>query len=298
MPFTYERSQEKKEECMIVTGYDGEISYLNIPGQIEGLPVRAVAGNAFSWRKDIRLVDIPSSVRELRGFCFYNCPNLERIRLHDSVEDYYDGVIRHCAGLRQVDLTIERDNYRLAREMLADNDRQLDFYLHSAKGTSCLTFPDYFSDYVEDTRARAFHTKIEGSGYVYRECIGLHDVSYTEYDSMFFRAASDNPRVAARIAINRLMYPFSIRPEAVRQYRTYLKENSGAVLLDLTQTEDVERIRFLADEDLIDTRTMDAALKKASGKNQTQICGILMDYQKRHETGSRQPQMFSLDNLF
>ncbi len=53
MPFTYEQKEIQGEAAAQVTGYEGEVSRLRIPEQIDGLRVLGIGSNAFSWREDI-----------------------------------------------------------------------------------------------------------------------------------------------------------------------------------------------------------------------------------------------------
>ena len=85
-----------KEHTITVTGYEGTIRHLVIPDQVDGCPVKTIGKNAFSAREDLESVSIPKTVETLGRYAFYNCKKLKNISLYDSVEDYYDGVIKQC----------------------------------------------------------------------------------------------------------------------------------------------------------------------------------------------------------
>ena len=282
MPFTYEKKEVKGEVFAELTGYAGETSVLRVPEEIDGLSVLSIAGNAFSWREDIKEAILPERLRTLRGFAFYNSGNLKKISLYDGVEDYHDGVIRHCRSLSEIRIEMRQGNYALIKAMLGDNDRCLRLFLSKEGQTIRLTFPDYFSDYIEDTRARAFHTKIEGAGYRYRECVTKKGILFQEYDEIFIRASSYDTRVAAQIATDRLMTPFALSDAAIGRYRTFLRENMGQVLPDLIRNRDEEVITFLAQEALIPQEVLEAGIRLASETFQPAVCARLMDAQKEY----------------
>lgn len=281
MPFTYEKKENGEEVFAELTGHTGTMPVLMIPDEIDGIPVRSIAPNAFSWRDDIKEAILPERLRTLRGFAFYNAPNLKRITLHDGIEDYYDGVIRHCKNLSEIRVFIRQDNYGLIKSMLGDNDRFLRLTLFKKEETVCLTFPEYFSDYIEDTRARAFHTKIEGAGYRYRECVTRQGIRYQEYDEIFIRASSYDGPAAAYIALDRLRYPYELSDEARERYEAYLYKEMGQILPMLIEKQEEDAIGYLAKSQLIPADALEQGLKIASKSGLVAVCARLMEAQKQ-----------------
>lgn len=281
MPFTYEKTETEGNAFALVTGYEGEISRIRIPDSIDGLTVIGIGSNAFSWREDIKEAILPEQLRVLRGFAFYNSANLQRISLYDGIEDCYDGVIRHCKNLSEIHIHLNRGNYALVKALLGDNDRMLRLVLDTERETICLTFPEYFSDYIEDTRARAFHTKIEGAGYRYRECVTGRGILYQEYDEIFVRASSYDGPSAARIALDRLMYPHELTAYAQKNYEEYLHAEMETVLSDLIRNKEEDVITFLAKRDLIGENALKSGLLLASELKATAISARLMEAQKK-----------------
>ncbi len=281
MPFTYEQKEIQGEAAAQVTGYEGEVSRLRIPEQIDGLRVLGIGSNAFSWREDIKEAILPEHLRVLGGFAFYNSKNLQSITLCDGVEDYHDGVIRHCKNLSEIRVNMTRENYALVKALLGDNDRMLRLVLDTKKETICLTFPEYFSDYIEDTRARAFHTKIEGAGYRYRECVTGKGILYQEYDEVFIRASSYDGPSAARIALDRLMFPHELSAYAKNRYEEYLRMEMESILPELIDSRQEDVITFLARRDLIGEKALEKGIILASKQNAVSISARLMEAQQK-----------------
>lgn len=292
MPFLYEQKQNRiKEPYIEITGYEGAVPHLRIPGKLEGIAVRSIGSRAFAGRKELQSVELPEGIDTLRQYAFYNCPNLERIILHDGVEDYYDGVIKQCIGLQQIEVFLHQGRYAVVRDMLADNDRKMNFILHFDKDVKdlnqnspvCLVFPAYVYDFVEDVEARVLHHKIEGCGYAYRECVTRRGIDYRAYDQMFRSAVDDDAAEAAEIALTRLMYPYELEMQSKEQYEAYVKKHAyGLLAILIGEKKGEEQVRFLAEQELIPDSVLEQALQFTARPGKAVFGAILMDYRHKH----------------
>lgn len=300
MPLTYQKNET--EQTITITGFSGRIRDLKIPDRIEHLPVAGIAGHAFSERKDLKRVVLPDSMRVLGPFAFYSCPNLEEIVLCDEIEDYYDGVIKNCRNLSEITVKMCRENYDLIRRLLSDNDRKLRFLLiwdaggEQDRRMARLTFPEYVYDYREDTHARAFHLKIEGGGYKYRECVSRRGIDFKTYDSYFYWATVDDTAAAAEIAFGRLLYPEALSEKAKRQYEKFLQEHALEVVQLLVRRKKMEELSYMTGHELIPESSLPEAIRTASEERQPEFCGMLMDYQQKHVQKKDVTGGFSLED--
>lgn len=300
MGFTYEKKTAAAGPFIEITGYEGEAPSLTVPDEIEGLPVRSIGNHALADRSDVREITLPRTLKTLHLFAFQNDANLEKIRVFDTADDCYDGVIRSCDALREiaVEMTGE-NNYVLMRELLQDTDNALSFLLHWPAGegkqekTLRLTFPEYVREAREDTMARAIHFTIEGAGMAYRECVEKHALLLTEYDRLLPRLTSYDDLSAAEICLDRLMYPEALGEAARAQYETWLLGHTERVLLYLIDRQDADRIRFLSREHLLDRKALEKPLQAASEQGLAEICAMLMEA----GGGSAAPLSFDLDEL-
>ncbi|MEE1114731.1 MAG: leucine-rich repeat domain-containing protein [Eubacterium sp.] len=286
---------EKRENSVQITGFDGEVTYLNIPEEVDGLPVTSVAGHAFSGRQDIREIVVPETVTELRSFAFYDCRNLRKLTLSDSVVDYYDGVIRECIALKEIDLTIRAGKYQILKDLTGDSPEEMHFRItvcgsdnsgnsgstHEDGHVVFLTFPSYHNEDREDTHARAIHPKIVGAGYHYRQCMNRQGIFFREYDRIFSKAETDGIRTASQIAFDRLRSPVELTEDAKVMYADYLHEKAAVILDDLIEENDRDLLEYLLYDAYPDLETVQTALKLASRRKRTEICGMLMEYQNR-----------------
>lgn len=72
---------------------------LVIPAQQDGIPVRAIAKEAFSGKSSIVSVKIPDSVAVIGDQAFNNCTGLKKVSLGNSVTSFGQGVFAGCKDL-------------------------------------------------------------------------------------------------------------------------------------------------------------------------------------------------------
>ncbi len=295
MGICWEKCTDRRGKTYIeITGYTGNIRTLCVPEEIDGIPVGSIGKNAFSGRHDLEHIELPGTIEILGRYAFYNCQNLKSMALHDSVEDYYDGVIKQCESLSEITIYQERGNYLIMKELLADNDRMLHFVVEPAG--LFLTFPAYVYQFVEDVEARVLHHKIEGSGYPYRECVTRKGVDLLNYDRLFSQVITDDYRAAVEIALERLMYPVELEQSAGEIYGQYLEQNAGVVLQELIPAGRLEEIRYLCDTLRIPQTEIASALQLAAKEQKPEAAALLMEYQRKHFERADSQQALSLED--
>ena len=294
MPFTYEVIQYRGEDCIEITGYEGRLRSMSVPAKLEGLPVRSIGRHAFAGRMDLEEVSLPDTVRRLSLFAFHNCTRLRRMDVYNSVVDYYDGAIRQCTALEEIEMTCRGNSYALMKEMLGDNDKAIRFLLHLESPDSetedvRLSFPDYALIASENTMARTIQFAYEGGGYQYRQCVRKKEIRYREYDRLFTFMEHDDPSFAAVIATDRLMYPHDLDFAAQEKYTAFLRENAAQALRRFVRDGQIDRVRLVTERGLADEKAISEARREASERKETAICAVLMESgrQTRREEKAR-----------
>lgn len=227
-----------------ITGTDAPARFLEIPEEIGGLRVASIGDHAFSGRKELEEVRLPSTVRKLGRFCFYDCESLKRLELTDAASDIGDGTIRECGALREIYVHLTRGSWRVVRDLAEDSMRKMRFTVleeetepSSGKSRVVRTYrfliPAWHPEDREDTHARAIHPKIVGAGYAYRQTVTRTEFHVREYDSLFEKAEADGVRTASEIALLRLSCPEELSEEAEEAYTAYLKNHADEILLYL-----------------------------------------------------------------
>lgn len=277
MPLTYEKIRYFGEDCLEITGYSGTVRVLAVPERIGELRVRSIAKHAFAGRRDLQEVILPPTLRRLSLFAFHNCAVLRKMSLYDSVEDYYDGVIRQCASLEEITIRCSGRSFALMKEMLEDNDRAMRFHLFLPDEEIRLSFPGYALIASENTMARTIQFAYEGGGYAYRNCVHKKEIKFREYDRLFPFMEHDDPAFAAYIAADRLMFPHDLDPSSEERYVSFLREHAREALESFIRGKQIERVRLIADRGYAGADAIAGALRTASELGETAICAILME---------------------
>ena len=76
-----------------------EDSQVDIPEEYKGLPVTAIAEDAFYGNSNIERVNIPEGVVSIGNYAFENCSNLERVYIPESMEYISTSAFSGCNSL-------------------------------------------------------------------------------------------------------------------------------------------------------------------------------------------------------
>lgn len=98
LPFTY----EIKDKEVIITGYTGEDSVINIPSKIEGYDVTRIGEDVFANMSWITEVTLPEGIVQIDREAFSNCTGLTGIILPESLERIEMLVFAGCDGLTEI----------------------------------------------------------------------------------------------------------------------------------------------------------------------------------------------------
>jgi len=92
---------ESDGESITITGYSGIESTVSIPAEIDGLPVKAIAENAFREFTYLNKVYLPDSIETI-DYAFVSCPDLTYVRLGKGIVSM-NGAFRNCTKLATVE---------------------------------------------------------------------------------------------------------------------------------------------------------------------------------------------------
>ncbi len=76
-----------------------------------------------------------------------------------------------------------------------------------------------------------------------------------------------------------------------------MREHAGEILPELIKQDQTADIEFLSQQRLLDQNTLRDGIRLASAGRKTELCAILMNYQKELSADMAQTETFSLGDL-
>ena len=89
-------------EKVVITGYAGKESELEIPALIEEKPVSRIGKKAFLSCKSLLKVILPASIESLEEWAFAYCSNLQSVLLPKKKLEFGKGVFFYCDHLKEI----------------------------------------------------------------------------------------------------------------------------------------------------------------------------------------------------
>ena len=220
--------------------------------------------------------------------------------LSNTLEDYYAGVAKRYSSIVRLQIQytdsdvkpafsngIAKGDFALLRAFLQDHETALSVDIISEDDTVLsLYFPDYLYGFVEDTFARAIHHKIEGSGYVCRECVGKYQLNLREYDRQFLHVVDQDISDAARMSLCRLRFPVQMLDNHRVVYEDFIRDNDAMVIKELIdQDRDISgEVDFMIKNGLLSRQSALEALNCLSETKDAQTVALLLKYAARKRT--------------
>ncbi len=88
---------------VVITGYTGNSSTVNIPSRIEGMNVVKISSFAFAY-KDITAVTVPYTVKTIETGAFYFCNSLKSVNISEGTVYIKDRAFSGCISLNKITL--------------------------------------------------------------------------------------------------------------------------------------------------------------------------------------------------
>jgi hypothetical protein len=92
------RYEKNNQGGVTITGYAGKAAELVIPAEINGLPVTAIGGWAFTGCSGLTSVTIPNSVTSIGDGAFARCDRLPSVTIPNSVRTIGKYVLAGCGN--------------------------------------------------------------------------------------------------------------------------------------------------------------------------------------------------------
>ncbi len=85
-----------------ITGYTGGSSVIEIPSEIDGKKITAIADNAFTGQRSIVSVTMPDTITTIGSYAFNCCETLESVSLSDSLVSIGERAFNECISLKSI----------------------------------------------------------------------------------------------------------------------------------------------------------------------------------------------------
>ena len=291
MEFEYD---VKENEILLKRCYGTE-ERIEVPAQIEGMPVTVLAPYIFSQARrepdqkaaicgnQVKEIVLPDTVREIGNYAFYGCYYLEALTLSHRTHDIAGGAFTGCRHLKNLTFRMEQAEGYCMKDVLSEVHHEMKVKLVYPNAVCTLLFPEYYEEAVENTPARQLETQFHGSGYSYRQCFQDGVFQFGEYDQLFQEAQNlESEDFCIELAVTRLMEKARLSQDAEGVYQSYLMEHRMSAAGWCIEFEQNETLEFLTgfvdwqEEELSDL------IEEANAKGRLEIQSVLMDYKHQH----------------
>ena len=284
----------KENEICLKRCYGTE-ERIEVPAQIEGMPVTVLASYIFSQARrepdqkaaicgnQVKEIVLPDTVQEIGNYAFYGCYYLEALTLSHRTHDIAGGAFTGCRHLKNLTFRMEQAEGYCMKDVLSEVHHELKVKLVYPNAVCTLLFPEYYEEAVENTPARQLETQFHGSGYSYRQCFQDGVFQFGEYDRLFQEAQNlESEDFCIELAVTRLMEKARLSQDAEGVYQSYLMEHRMSAAGWCIEFEQNETLEFLTgfidwqEEELSDL------IEEANAKGRLEIQSVLMDYKHQH----------------
>lgn len=289
-----------------------------VPEQMDGLPVRELAPYVFSAHMDENaiadgLLDgsvhlfphgtakrtemcgdrleeliLPSTLRRVGRYCFYNCGHLRRLEFSGDLNDWGSGVFNGCRQVKEICLNAEPDAATGLKQVLDELPEELTVeFFSNTVCTARLVFPEFYEEGVENTPARILETHVHGTGIRYRNCFQNRRFDFALYDSLFpYALAQENENLLTELVLARLRDPYWLDPEARTNYENYIQSHLLMFGKHFLKNRDTEGLQWYLERfaDRNNSETLLVSLSTCAVRQNDPLSqSLIMDFQRKNE---------------
>lgn len=221
----------QEEERILITGWRGSGSVLELPEKIDGLPVKGIYKKAFFDSRQLRQVVLAETVEEIGDWAFAHCPRLQIVEMPHKKVLFGKSVFLECPKLTEIRFIEWRRmenpwqaqtgaSYEQLGVLLAAAVNMLDaFYLFDPNQVGS---PEWFEKW--DARMLTLLHLDDQDGYTNQILCGEEDYGSTDLGK-FIR---EKRKFKIRIAMLRLRHPAFLKNTVEEELKDYLlSHNKG-----------------------------------------------------------------------
>lgn len=273
---------------------------IEIPECIDGYIVREIGNYCFSKKEvdlsnsilsheirssyhecsgsDVESVRLPSTLKKLGNYAFYNCRMLKEVFLPSSLMSIGSDAFMNCLRLNHIHYDCSIFSATILKQILTQItwDIEVDFIDGS------IFYPEYNGSYDEVGPAHIFALNIEGEGFRMRQCFKDGKIDFDGYDACFEKlCAEESESCIFHVAILRFMM-------GSERYIPYLKAHDLTSYLHVYK-DICAMVEKLIEEKCMDERTLDALI---SMEEDLETRTLLMELKNKMITSSSSTYSF------
>lgn len=128
--------------AVTITACDEAVTEVEIPAEIDGLPVTSIGDSAFSGCKSLTDITIPDSVITIGEGAFFLCEKLTGITIPESVTSIGNSAFSYCESLTSINVNENNKNYCSVDGILFNKDKTALIQYPQGKTDTLYTIPD------------------------------------------------------------------------------------------------------------------------------------------------------------
>ena len=309
---------ERRAGSARIVGVETDQMLLEIPAQIEGLPVTEIGAQAFEGSgcsllelpeglerigsyafhdcNHLKEVRLPKSLWEVDSYAFYNCRGLSELSMWDGIRDLDNDAFLGCDKLTRIRMELPEGRHSSLKPLLSElyQEVEVTFVYPQKQREAVVVFPEYFVEYVENGPARIFEEFTIGSGRVYRKFFKDPEFDYVSYDRHFEIACKkDLAPQAARVAVRRLQYPWELGRVGEQRYVDWLREHAVEGLTQYVESESLDVLELMKEKGVLTSEIVENLLDLAIAGGKRSMISWLMQ-QRTQETRQKAERDFDL----
>ena len=147
-----------------VSGYTGDEAVVEVPAQVDGVPVTVIADGAFQGHPEITELRLPDCVTDLGEFILDGCENLKTLKLPAKLERFWGYTFVRSgleelvlpAGLRSIPPFCFKDCKRLKRVVCGAGLKKINAWAFGG----CEALEELVCGHPVEIHPQAFETKV------------------------------------------------------------------------------------------------------------------------------------------
>lgn len=268
-------------ESVEITGSRGRDTLIEIPAQLDGLPVTRIGKKAFLSNKTVKEITLPGTVEQIGDWAFACCARLTVLTLPYRKLELGQGIFRDCISLSQItDRAASSKDKKMTdvSHLLATSVATLDaFYLFDLETAGSA---EWFARW--DVRLHTVMETPDEEGFSKMLLCGEED--YGSRENNLDHYTGQQRRRKVRLAMCRLMHDACLKDEDRKMLTAYLlshrkgqeTEETWQVVLE-EHGDEISYYRFLTQMGAVDKENVQAMLSDL-GESHTEMKAYLMEY--------------------